>query len=220
MRDLARITIATLMFGLTATGTSASEAADKTHAVRGKVVRTDGSTGQVVLKTNDGKKMAFTATPKAQFSIDGRPAYITDLKPDQRVRVTYTVADGTQQVLTVRSVLETDEQMTAAIKGSLRKAKEYTYDRRHEYAADLRDVVDNVDDRIDDLEYKLKNADTDEAKKNIRKRIDDLESQRGKLSSRLDKVKDVSADAWDDLKNGTTAAFEDLGRLFDSDQDN
>lgn len=204
-----------LTCGLLVIGTSLL-AADPEH-FRGEVVRTDPASGKLVLSNLRERDVTFQANSESQIAINGRPAKLDDLKPNQRVRVTYDKnADGTRQILTLRPALGSDRQIADMVRNSYQRLKDYTYENKDEVKARLREVADHVDDRIDRLEQELESADSEAAKQSLQTRIADLKKHRASLQVRMNKIGDATADAWEDFKDGTSDAFEELEKLFNS----
>jgi ElaB/YqjD/DUF883 family membrane-anchored ribosome-binding protein len=108
----------------------------------------------------------------------------------------------------------TGEDLGREVKQALAAVKDYTFRQKDKYAAELREVSDDVEDRIDDLEARAKDA-TAEAKAKIRAQIAELRKKKGALNERLEKVGNATAEAWDDVKSGVGEAAAELEKVLD-----
>ncbi len=191
--------------------------AAETAVVRGTVVKADATAKQVTVRPADGKDVTLAVTAASRLEVGGKPATVAQFKDGQRVRATYAEKGGTKEVVLLKPAVTSDEQLGKEVKQALGAAKSYTFQQKDKYEAELREVADNVDDRIDLLEVEAKDAGA-EAKAKIQARIAELRKRRGALEDRLSKVKSATADAWDDVKAGVGAAAADLekalGELF------
>lgn len=181
--------------------------------VRGALTKIDASAKTVAVRPATGATVTLAVGPGSRIEVGGKPARLDQFKEGQRVRATYTVRDGRNEVVALRPAVATDEQLGREIRQALAAAKSYTFAQKDKYADELRDATDDVDDRIDHLEAEAKDAGA-EAKAKIQARIADLRKRRGALAERLSKVQSATGDAWDDVKAGAGAALSDLEKAL------
>jgi hypothetical protein len=182
-----------------------------TQVVRGRVTKIDQTSKTVVIRPNEGAEVIVAVTDASRLEAGGKPATLAQLKEGQRVRVTY---DPTAKTLVSLKPVVTDEDLGREVKQALAAAKEYTFRQKDKYAAELLEVAEDVEDRIDDLEARAKDAGA-EAKAKIRAQIAELRKKKDALNGRLEKVKAATAEAWDDVKSGVGAAAAELEKALD-----
>jgi hypothetical protein len=207
----ARLTAAALAFIVIS---PVARAADEPTTIRGSITRADTATGDVAVQTADGKTTILHVTKGTTVEVDGQAAKLADLTAGQRVRMTYRVADGRNEVVTLTARKTTGKDVAREAREALQAAKQYTFQQKAEYEKRLRQVVADLDDRIDDLEQRARES-TADARKSLDQQVRDLKQKRAVVSERLEKVKAAGADAWDDLKTGVQKAVEDLQRALD-----
>jgi hypothetical protein len=214
------------MFGLRLTVAAAfafvtlapfARAADEPTIVRGSIEQVDAAAGRVTVRTGDGKTLTLQITKGTTVDVDGHTAKPTDLMTGQRVRVTYRVTDGRNEVVTLTGRKTTGQDVAREAREALEAAGRYTYQQKEQYAKRLRQVVEDLDDQIADLEQRTQKA-TADAKIKLDRQLKELKQKRAVVNERLEKVKAAGADAWDDLKSGIRSAIEDLQRALDGDK--
>jgi hypothetical protein len=203
------VALAVAAFGLLFPGPAAG--AD-THLVRGRVVKTDPAAKTVTVRPNEGADVTLAVTDASRLEVGGKPATVAQLKEGQRVRVSYT--DKTNQVVSLKPAVTTEEDLRREVKQALGAARDYTFRQKDKYEARLRGTAEDVQDRIDYLEARAKDAGA-EAKERIRERIAELRKKKGVLNDKLDRVGSATADAWEDVKSGVGAAADDLQKALD-----
>ena len=189
----------------------ARAAADET--VRGQLAATDPAANRLTVKTGD-RALDLAVTPQSKLEVGGKAVPLADLKTGQRVRVTYRAVGGANQVVALRPAVTTDDGLRREVSEALAATKDYTYRQKDEYAARLRGVVDDLDDRIDQLELEAKDAGAD-ARRRLEPRLAELRRQRAALHDRLGRVGAATADAWDEIKAGFGNAARELQRALD-----
>lgn len=192
-------------------GSGTATAAD-TATVRGRVTKIDQTSKTVVVHPNEGAEVIVAVTDASRLEVDGKPATLAQLKEGQRVRVVYD--PKAKALVSLKPAVTTDEELGREVKQALAAAKDYTFRQKDKYAAELREVADDVEDRIDQLEAEAKEAGA-EAKDRIQERIAELRKKRTVLSERLEKVGAATADAWDDVKSGVGAAVSEIQTALD-----
>jgi Cu/Ag efflux protein CusF len=203
-----------LVFAVLVVATSAGTTrAEEATTIRGSVVKVDAAAKHVTVRPADGKDVVVAVTAASRLEAAGKPVTLDQFKNGQRVRVTYAARDGVNEIVRLKPAVTTDEELGREVKQALAAARSYTFEQKDKYEARLRDVADDIDDRIDRLEVEAKDAGA-EAKAKLRTRIDDLKKRRGALNGRLAKVQSATADAWDDIKAGVGAAVYDLEKTL------
>ncbi len=187
-------------------------AADET--VRGQLTATDTAANRLTVKT-DARAIVLGVTPQSRLQNGAKQVPLAELKTGQQVRVTYRAVGGANQVVTLRPAVTTDEGLRREVSEALAATKDYTFERKDEYAARLRGVVDDLDDRIDRLEAEAKDANAD-AKRSLEPRLAEMRKRRAALNERLDRLGTATAAAWDDIKSGFGNAARELDRFLDN----
>jgi hypothetical protein len=183
------------------------------ETVRGQLAATDPAANRLTVKTGD-RALDLAVTPQSKLLVGGKAVPLADLKTGQHVRVTYRAAGGANQVVTLRPAVTTDDGLRREVSDALAATKDYTYRQKDEYAARVRGVVDDLDDRIDQLEAEAKAAGAD-ARRRLEPRLAELRKQRAALNDRLARVGTATADAWDEIKAGFGNAARELQRALD-----
>jgi molecular chaperone DnaK (HSP70) len=69
--------------------------------------------------------------------------------------------------------------------------------------------------KLDELEQKMKTA-KEEAKADMLRQMDELRAMQGKVQEKLKEMKVASGKAWQDTKNGTQSALDDLQKAYEN----
>jgi hypothetical protein len=187
--------------------------AAETGVVRGRVVKADPAANRITVRPNAGPDMTFAVPAGSRLEAGGKPATLARFKEGQRVRVTYAEKGGTNEVILLKPAVTTDEELGREVRQALSAAKDYTFQQKEKYEAELQEVIADVDDRIDHLEAEAKDVGA-EARQRLQARIADLKQKRANLYDRLGGVKSATADAWSDVRSGVNAAAADLERAL------
>lgn len=91
--------------------------------------------------------------------------------------------------------------------------------KRHEYITKTKELLDEVNLRIDKLEAKMAKGKVD-ASAAYHARLADLKLKREESHKRLEKLKSASSDSWDTLKQGLDNTIDDLQSTYNSLADN
>jgi ElaB/YqjD/DUF883 family membrane-anchored ribosome-binding protein len=92
--------------------------------------------------------------------------------------------------------------------------KEYTYDHRTEFRADMERAVDKLEARLQELRARADRA-GDKARADTRELIDDVEARLPELRRNLAEAGDATKEGWQDFKRKFQQTFDDLGRRID-----
>ncbi|MBA4068050.1 MAG: hypothetical protein C0501_30970 [Isosphaera sp.] len=191
-----------------------ANAADEVQTARGQVVRADADANRVTVRTAAGKEVSLAVTPESKVGTAAKPTTLKQLTAGRKVRVTYQTRDGTDRLLTLVPAVTTDEDLGREVREALKAAKDYSFRQKDKYERELREVVDKVDDRIEDLRDRAKEAGAD-ARAKIEEQVEELKKKRDALADRLGRAAPAAEDAWEDLKSGVGGAVEDLGQALD-----
>jgi hypothetical protein len=189
----------------------AAAAADET--VRGRLTAADPAANRLTVKTDD-RAIDLAVTPQSKLEAGGKAVRLADLNTGGRVRVTYRAVNGANQVVSLRPAVTTDAGLRREVSEALAATKDYTHKQRAEFAARVRALVGDLDDRIDHLEAEVKDAGAD-ARRRLEPRLTELRRQRVALNDRLGRVGAATADAWDEIKVGFGNAARELERALD-----
>ena len=78
---------------------------------------------------------------------------------------------------------------------------------------DMEQRLAEMGSKIDELRAKAEEA-GEQRKREINKSIENLHDKREDLQERLEKLHSASGEAWEDLKSGVTAAFDEFNKAF------
>jgi len=93
-------------------------------------------------------------------------------------------------------------------------SKEYTYDHRNEFRADMERAIDKMEARLQELRAKAASGSA-KAKEETRELIDDVEARLPEMRKNLAEAGDATKDGWNDFKRKFQQTFDDLGRRVD-----
>jgi len=191
-----------------------SEAAE-TETVRGRLTQVDAAAGRLTVAGQDGP-IILALMPTSRLEVDGKAATLAALKEGTYVRAVYKKEDGANRILSIRPAVVTDEELRRRVDSALTATRQYAHQQKDEYAAKVRGLLDDLDDRIDRLQAEMKQA-GEEAKARLAPRLEALKKQRAALGDRLAKVRAAAAEAWEDVKAGFGAAARDLKQALRND---
>jgi gas vesicle protein len=209
------VSSASLGLALTLSIVHASAFADDPKFVRGRLSEVDAAAKTVTVETADGA-VRLNVPNDARLRIGDKAVSLGDLKVGRHVRIAYRDEDGSRRVVSLVPAVVTDKELKQRIAAAMEASKQYAHQRKDEYAAKLRGVVADLDDRIDYLQGEWNKA-SDEAKEKLSKRLAELKEKRQDLDGRLAKLRAAAADAWDDVKAGFSAAARDIENALSDD---
>lgn len=85
---------------------------------------------------------------------------------------------------------------------------------RREYTEKLKQQLDDWNARIDEMEREAENASRD-AREELRSHVRELKEKRDRVRSGLERLQDVGADAWEDIRRETDDAWTGIRNAFD-----
>ncbi|TBW48742.1 hypothetical protein EZI54_20865 [Marinobacter halodurans] len=115
-------------------------------------------------------------------------------------------ADEPQQPPTMEALKHDTENL-------IDKLGNYSAEQRDEAAASIKESLDELDQRIDVLEKRLdENWDdmSEASREKTQQSLDALRAQREKVGDWYERLKGSSANAWEDVKDGFTRAYDNL----------
>ena len=92
--------------------------------------------------------------------------------------------------------------------------KDYSYDRRSDFEADMNRAIDKLEARLAELKAEAAQA-GDKVRVETREVIDDIEAQLPELRQNLAEAKESTEAGWKEFKRSFQSAFDDLGRRLD-----
>ncbi len=190
----------------------AQETPEATGVVRGVLVKSDPA--QITIRQNTGNSVNITVNEASRFEADGKPTKLAVFTPEQRVRATYVEKGAAKNLVLLQPAVTTDRELRQQLRRSFNATKQYTFQQKEEYVAEMNRAVDSLDDRIDQLEAEAQDAKAD-AKAKLQEQIAALKSNRAALRDRMEKARAATADAWGDLKQGVSGAADDLEKALD-----
>jgi flagellar capping protein FliD len=182
-----------------------------TASARGKVERVQADQQRLTVKTVDDKTLELRVNDRSKLTRRGEAVTLRQVEPGQRVRVSYRPEAGGNWLIMLAVRPTTTDDVSKEVKEALKAAKDYSYQQKDKYQVRLNEVIDDLDERIDDLQRQAKGAAAD-LQKQYAGQIETLKAQREVLNQRMAKVRSASAEAWDDIKAGVGEAMEELQR--------
>jgi len=107
----------------------------------------------------------------------------------------------------------TSRDVKAETKEMINTLQQYTIDQRDQAMKEAKQAMDNIDARIDELESRVDNnwdKMTQAAREEARANLKALRQQRNELSEWYGSFKNSSEDAWEQMKNGFSDAYQAL----------
>lgn len=175
----------------------------------GEVMRATADDRQLVVRTRDGKEMTFHVDGKTRLRVRGMDR-LSRLEKGTPVRVRYVVADDRNRAIAVVvDPLIGPEVRQEVMAFLLERAKEYAFQQKDVYRRKLDRVVDDLDDRIDELEARVETA-PGEKKPQYERQLGELKQKRAEVKQRMEKVDMATAAAWEELRTGVGSAVDEL----------
>jgi hypothetical protein len=208
---MTRIHRACLALAMSLTGASIAFAADST--VTGRIIQLQPAEGRLTLQTSEGRKLELSLDSRSEVRLNHQDASLSQLKEGTRVRITYEPTDGKNRVISLRDAPVTAEEVQRELREALEAAKAYTFRQKEEYEKRLQPVLQDLDDRIDVLKEKAKGA-AKEGRKRYAQAIEELRREREIVRHQLAKARAAAPGAWEEVKAGVGAAWDDLRKAF------
>ncbi len=123
-----------------------------------------------------------------------------------------TIADGAV-IAGDQPQLSTTDKLLRDTKEALETTKQYTLQQKEAFEKAARKELNEVQTRIAELQTKT-GAASAETRKDMQKAIQDLEKKKDEARKKLEEVNESTSSAWSTLKDGITAAVEDLKKSY------
>lgn len=108
----------------------------------------------------------------------------------------------------------TGDDVKQKVGEAMDSAKEFTKQKRDEYAKQIDQQLKDLDGKIAELETKGAKL-KDDAKVKWNEQLEDLKSKRGKVSEKVKEFNESSAEAWEGLKKDLDIAWGNLKEAYD-----
>jgi hypothetical protein len=151
---------------------------------------------------------------RSKLEVQGQEANLNQLKKGMRVRVTFEPQDGQNRIVSLTPITLSAQELQRKVQDTLGAIKSYTYQHKDEYREKLQGVLDEINDRISQLQDQAAQAGA-QAKERYAPQIEQLRQLRDKAQAQVERIKAATPGAWEDLKAGVSAAFEDLRKAFE-----
>lgn len=184
-------------------------AASTEQTIRGRLGDIDAAQKTVRVNAVQTEPVALSVGPQTVLELNGRPVTLDQFREGQHVRATIEKTGDQTKLIRLSGSTATDDDIAREASQTLQAIKQYSFEQRHEYERKLRGVLDNLDDRIDDLRARAYRA-KGEARARYAEEIDRLQARRGELNNRLSRVRSSTAAAWDEVRGGVSAAADEL----------
>jgi len=188
--------------------------ADNARVVRGTVTSVSPNEGKLTVKTRRGQEVVVQVDDRTRLRGRGGAVKLNQFKEGDPVRVRLRGRDGARHAAAVVRLPVQAEDVRREVREALQAAKRYTFRQKDEYQRKLQDVLNDMDERIDDLQEQAETA-TGQARKDAEAKLRELRAKRGVVRDRLDKVSAATADTWDRVTGAVSDAVQDFQKMFD-----
>jgi hypothetical protein len=213
LRHLQRLAAALIVVLSSALVGAADDA--KPERVRGRVVKVRPEEGQIVVRTDRDREVVLRVDPAAEVRVNGKDAKVSDLKEGTRVRVRFHDKDGVTRAVSVTAHdPATAGEVKRAFADLVARVRSYTVEQKDEYCAKMEEGLDDLQDRIDVLEDRAKEAGAD-LRREYDQEIQELRRKEQTVRRQLDRAKDAAPAAWEDVKHGVRNALDELQTALD-----
>ncbi len=108
----------------------------------------------------------------------------------------------------------TGGEVARKTKEAANAAGQYVAEKKDEYVARMQNELQSLDARIDQLKAQASKT-GEKVSANVQQKIDELEAKSRELGRKLDRIKESSASAWEQMKSGFDEAMGDLRSSYD-----
>lgn len=215
MRRIACLSaVAALALAAALRADEAGRAADKARVIRGTVSSVSPNDGKLTVKTRAGQEVTVQVDDRTHLRGRGGAVKLSQFKEGDPVRVRLRGRDGARHAAAVVRLPVHAEDVRREVREALQSAKRYTFRQKDEYQRKLRDVLNDMDERIDDLQEQAETA-TGQARKEAEARLRELRAKRGVVNDRLQKVSAATADTWDRVTAAVSDAVQDFQKMYE-----
>jgi len=188
-------------------------AGSKEITVTGRIIKLHPSEDKLTLQTTEGTELELQFDSRSDVRLHQQEAKLNHMKQGDRVRVRYQSANGKNRVLSLHDAPVTSEEVQQELREALEAVKAYTFQQKEEYRKRLEPVLRDMDERIEHLEEQAKGAGK-QAQKQYAQAIQDLQHQKEVLRGQISRLQATAPGAWEEVKAGVSAAWDDLRRAF------
>ena len=107
----------------------------------------------------------------------------------------------------------TTDKMVRETKDALDATKQYTLQQKEAFEKTVQEELNELQTKIAKLQKKA-GAASAEARKDMQKALQDLEKKKEEARKKLEEVNESTSSAWSTMKDGMTAALEDLKKSY------
>jgi 2',3'-cyclic-nucleotide 2'-phosphodiesterase (5'-nucleotidase family) len=188
--------------GLADTGTGST--------VRGKVVQVQPDQNAITVRTRAGKDLRLQVNDRSHIQIGQKNGQLGQLKPGDRVRVTYSG----NQVQDLARLPVSAAEVRQEIRRTLAEAKDYSFRQKDRYEHKLRQALGDTEDRIEELEAQAKQR-GGQLLQDHQAQIQELRQKAQVVRKKLSEVKNASANTWDRVKSDVGTAVNELHNTYE-----
>jgi hypothetical protein len=210
----ARTLLALAGLAVAVSGGPVTGAEGDTLTVSGKVTELKADRNELTVRTAAGKTLRLRVGDDAKLRLGGKPAKLKSFPKGTVVIVTYRPEEGTNRVVRLSGNPAGGADVRREVREALAAVTSYSFRQKEEYEKRLRRLMAELDERIADLRVRARAVGADLRKK-YDEQVKDLRAKRAALRKRLEKVREASPDAWEDVKAGVGNALEELGKAFE-----
>jgi hypothetical protein len=188
--------------------------AEDEQTVKGRIQEVRASAHQFLLTTDEGKLMTLRVDDHSRLERQGREAALDQFPKGMRVTVTYEPRAGENRVVSMAPAPVSVEDLRNEIRNAIEDAMSYTVQHKGNYYDRLERILEQVNDRIDQLKRQTAKAGP-EARQELAEQLEHLRRLRDKAEAEAERVKSAAPGAWDEVKSGVRSALEDLRKGFE-----
>ncbi len=199
-----------ILLVLVALWLAGSPARADTRVVSGKVTAVDAGRHELTARDAEGKTVRLRVGDDAKVRLDGKPAKLSEFKEGTVVVAT---CEG-DKVVRLAGNPEGAGDVRKEVREAVDAIKSYSYRQKEKARARMESLMQDLDDRAAALRVRAAEAGAS-AREKYKEEIKALEVKQAALRKRMEKVRDASPEAWEDVKSGVSGALEELGSAFE-----
>jgi hypothetical protein len=199
-----------VLAGAAALGLAGSPARADTTVVSGKVTGLSASHNELTVRTAEGRTVRLRLRDDARVLLDGKPARLSEFKEGT---VAVATCEG-DQVVRLAGNPDAAGDVRKEVREAVNAIKASSYSQKEKARERMGSLMRRLDERIDALRVRAAEAGP-ELREKYKHEIEVLQQKRAALRKRLEKVREASPEAWEDIKAGVSGALDDLGSAFE-----
>ncbi len=209
---------AVVLLGLALPARAADEpdraARENTVHVRGRITDVRPAEHLVTIQIRKGEEIKLTVDQHSRLQLNGQDVRLDQFSKGMPVRVAYRSEGGKHEVVSMSDPLLTADRLQKEINDVLASVKSYSFEMKDEYQKKLEGVLENLDERIGDLQERATQY-SGEARRQAGRQIEDLLRKREVVRKQLARVREASPGAWNEIKQGLGAAVSDIQKAIE-----